>query len=121
MKGALGVLPACCLTASGQNYYYNSYIHYICFCILHTFLDVSKLLSQVNKSLKGLATLANIFVHLTTYVAHHTYATILKQSRFDRVGLVKRWVMVLTITPCLAADVMSVLLFSSYTVLSGTE
>jgi integrase len=35
---------------------------------------------QVNQSLQALADQANISVHLTTYVARHTYATVLKQS-----------------------------------------
>ena len=38
------------------------------------------MLKQVNQSLQALADQANIPVHLTTYVARHTYATVLKQS-----------------------------------------
>ena len=41
---------------------------------------INKVLKQVNSSLKELAKQANIAVHLTTYVARHTYATVLKQS-----------------------------------------
>ena len=38
------------------------------------------MLKRVNKGLKELARLADIKVHLTTYVARHTYATVLKKS-----------------------------------------
>jgi integrase len=41
---------------------------------------INKVLKQVNQSLQALADQANIPVHLTTYVARHTYATVLKQS-----------------------------------------
>jgi len=41
---------------------------------------VDKVLKRVNKGLKELARLAQIQVHLTTYVARHTYATVLKKS-----------------------------------------
>lgn len=38
---------------------------------------------QFNKSLKELANLAGIDINLTTYVARHTYATVLKMSEVD--------------------------------------
>ena len=41
---------------------------------------IHKVTKKVNKHLKELATLADIDVHLTTYVARHTYATVLKRS-----------------------------------------
>lgn len=41
---------------------------------------VQKVLGQVNKGLKELAKLASIESHLTTYVARHSFATVLKQS-----------------------------------------
>jgi integrase len=41
---------------------------------------INRVLRQVNKSLQELAGQAKIPVHLTTYVARHTYATVLKQS-----------------------------------------
>ena len=41
---------------------------------------IHKVTVKVNKRLKELAKLAGIEVHLTTYVARHTYATVLKRS-----------------------------------------
>ncbi len=41
---------------------------------------IKKVLKQVNKSLQALAQQAQVPVHLTTYVARHTYATVLKQG-----------------------------------------
>jgi integrase len=41
---------------------------------------INRVLRQVNASLKELAQQVKAPVHLTTYAAHHTYATILKQS-----------------------------------------
>ena len=41
---------------------------------------LKKVLKQVNSGLKALASLASITVHLTMYVARHTYATVLKRS-----------------------------------------
>ncbi|MHB9146876.1 MAG: site-specific integrase [Candidatus Amoebophilus sp.] len=41
---------------------------------------INNALKEINQSLKELAEQANIPVHLTTYVARHTYATVLKQS-----------------------------------------
>ncbi|OJW73647.1 MAG: hypothetical protein BGO68_00950 [Candidatus Amoebophilus sp. 36-38] len=41
---------------------------------------IKRVLKQVNESLKELAKQVGIPVHLTTYVARHTYATVLKQS-----------------------------------------
>jgi len=41
---------------------------------------INRVLRQVNTSLKELAQAAKVPVHLTTYVARHTYATVLKQS-----------------------------------------
>lgn len=41
---------------------------------------IHKVTKKVNKHLKELARLAGIEVHLTTYVARHTYATVLKRS-----------------------------------------
>ena len=41
---------------------------------------INRVLRQVNASLKELAQAAKVPVHLTTYVARHTYATVLKQS-----------------------------------------
>jgi len=41
---------------------------------------INRILRQVNASLKELAEAAKVPIHLTTYVARHTYATILKQS-----------------------------------------
>ena len=41
---------------------------------------INRVLRQVNASLKELAETAKVPVHLTTYVARHTYATVLKQS-----------------------------------------
>jgi integrase len=43
------------------------------------FNQINNVLKQVNQSLRVLAEQANIPIHLTTYVARHTYATILKQ------------------------------------------
>jgi integrase len=41
---------------------------------------INHVLKQVNKALQELADEAKVSVHLTTYVARHTYATVLKQS-----------------------------------------
>jgi integrase len=41
---------------------------------------INNALKEINTSLKELAQAANVPVHLTTYVARHTYATVLKQS-----------------------------------------
>ena len=41
---------------------------------------INRVLRGVNASLKELAQAAKVPVHLTTYVARHTYATVLKQS-----------------------------------------
>ena len=41
---------------------------------------INRVLRGVNASLKELAEAAKVPVHLTTYVARHTYATVLKQS-----------------------------------------
>ena len=41
---------------------------------------IHKVTKKVNKHLKELAKLAGIEIHLTTYVARHTYATVLKRS-----------------------------------------
>ena len=41
---------------------------------------IKNVLKQVNKSLQTIAQQAQVPVHLTTYVARHTYATVLKQS-----------------------------------------
>lgn len=41
---------------------------------------IDKVLSQTNRHLKELAKLAGLDVHLTTYVARHSYATVLKRS-----------------------------------------
>jgi integrase/recombinase XerD len=41
---------------------------------------IHKVLKQTNDDLKEIATLAGIDVNLTTYVARHTYATVLKYS-----------------------------------------
>lgn len=41
---------------------------------------VTKMLKKVNKGLKEIARLAQIDANLTTYVARHTYATVLKKS-----------------------------------------
>jgi integrase len=41
---------------------------------------INNALKEINASLKELAQAANVPVHLTTYVARHTYATVLKQS-----------------------------------------
>ena len=43
------------------------------------FNRLHKVLAQVNKSLKQIADLAGLD-HLTTYVARHTYATVLKRA-----------------------------------------
>ena len=45
--------------------------------------QLKKVLNRFNKSLKELANLAGINVNLTTYVARHTYATVLKMSEVD--------------------------------------
>lgn len=58
------------------------------FPILNSFHDspqriknrINKILKQTNEDLKEIAKLANINVNLTTYVARHTYATVLKHS-----------------------------------------
>ena len=39
-----------------------------------------KVLGQVDKSLKIVAQIAKVDVNLTTYVARHSYATVLKRS-----------------------------------------
>ena len=39
-----------------------------------------KILSQINKDLKEIALLAGIVEKLTTYVARHSFATIMKKS-----------------------------------------
>lgn len=41
---------------------------------------INRILKQVNESLKELGRQAEVAIHLTTYVARHTYATVLKQS-----------------------------------------
>ena len=41
---------------------------------------INRVLRGVNSALKELAQAARVPVHLTTYVARHTYATVLKQS-----------------------------------------
>jgi len=41
---------------------------------------ITKVIRQVNKDLKEIADLAGINIPLTTYVARHTYATVLKKS-----------------------------------------
>jgi site-specific recombinase XerD len=41
---------------------------------------LTKIIRQVNKDLKEIADLAGINIPLTTYVARHTYATVLKKS-----------------------------------------
>jgi len=41
---------------------------------------LTKVMRQVNDSLKEIAKLTNISIPLTTYVARHTYATVLKKS-----------------------------------------
>jgi integrase len=41
---------------------------------------INNVLKEINTSLKELAQAANVPVHLTTYVARHMYATVLKQS-----------------------------------------
>ncbi len=42
-----------------------------------------KVLSQINKNLKEIATVLQLSVNLTTYVARHTYATVLNHSGAD--------------------------------------
>ena len=44
------------------------------------FNRLHKVLAQVNKSLEQIAGLAGIEHHLTTYVARHTYATVMKRA-----------------------------------------
>ena len=41
---------------------------------------VHKVLGHINKNLETLSKMAGIKTHLTTYVARHTYATVLKRS-----------------------------------------
>lgn len=41
---------------------------------------IKKTLKMINKDLKGIATLAKVDFNLTTYVARHSYATIMKKS-----------------------------------------
>lgn len=41
---------------------------------------IQKITKQVNQNLKEIATLADVNVELTTYVARHTYATVLKKG-----------------------------------------
>jgi integrase len=70
-------------------YYKNNDINNeFIFPILNEFHDtairiknrIHKVLKQTNDDLKEIATLAGIDVNLTTYVARHTYATVLKYS-----------------------------------------
>ena len=44
---------------------------------------VKKITKQINEDLKTLATMAGIETNLTTYVARHTFATVLKRSGVD--------------------------------------
>lgn len=41
---------------------------------------IQKVIKQINRSLKEIAKKANIEINLTTYVARHSYATVLKRS-----------------------------------------
>lgn len=44
---------------------------------------IKKITKQINEDLKTLATMAGIETNLTTYVARHTFATVLKRSGVD--------------------------------------
>ena len=48
---------------------------------------IHKILGRTDKCLKSIATLANLNVNLTTYVARHSFATILKKSGVN-IGLI---------------------------------
>lgn len=58
----------------------NKHVHRTPIDIHHRLKNV---LNQFNKGLKELASLAGININLTTYVARHTYATVLKMSEVD--------------------------------------